>query len=122
MFKRKNVCLILSVIVAVIWVIIGFSSMMSAGESFENEAENIEEVGTQVGTAIGMALMMPYLIVSSVGALLHTIGGFVYKRGLVLAGLIIECVSLLLGITWGFGFILAIILGFIGYAKMKNNN
>ena len=122
MLKRKNVCLIISVIVAVIWVIIGFSTMMSAGETFENEAESFEEIGTQVGTAIGMALMMPYLIVSSIGALLHTIGGFVYKRGLVLAGLIIECVSLLLGITWGFGFILAIVLGFIGYAKMKKDS
>ena len=121
MFKRKNVCLILSVIVAVVWVFIGLSTMMSAGETFENEAESFEEIGTQVGTAIGMALMMPYLIVSSIGALLHMIGGFVYKRGLVLAGLIIECVSLLLGITWGFGFILAIILGFIGYAKMQKN-
>lgn len=119
MLKRKNICLIISVIVAVVWVIVGVCTMMSTGEALENEAEDLEEIGTQIGTAIGMALMTPYLIVSSVGALLHTIGGFVYKRGLVLAGLIIECVSLLLGITWGFGFILAIILGFIGYAKMR---
>ncbi|MBQ8416671.1 MAG: hypothetical protein IJX13_07240 [Clostridia bacterium] len=121
MFAKKNLFLIISVIIAVIWVFVGIFTMMSLGEPLENGAENLEDVGKQIGTAIGMALMMPYLIVSSVGALLHTIGGFVYKKGLVLAGLILECVSLLLGITWGFGFIPAIILGFIGYSKMKKH-
>ena len=121
MFEKKNVCLIISVIIAVIWVFVGISTMISVGEPLENDAENLEDVGEQVGTAIGMALMMPYLIVSSIGALLHTIGGFVYKKGLVLAGMIVECVSLMLGITWGFGVIPAIILGFIGYSKMKND-
>ena len=121
MFAKKNVVLIISVIIAVIWVFVGISTMMSLGEPLENEAESLEDVGEQIGTAIGMTLMIPYIIVSSVGALLHTIGGFVYKKGLVLAGLILECVSLLLGITWGFGFIPAIILGFIGYSKIKKH-
>lgn len=114
MIKNKNVCLIISILIAVIWVFVGISAMADAGSDL-NSIDTAEEVGT----AIGMMLLMPYLIVSSIGALLHTIGGFVYKRGLVLSGLIIECVGLLLGITWGFGYIPAIILGFIGYAKMK---
>ena len=117
MIKNKNICLIISVAVAVIWMIIGIATMTSTGFSIASM-----ETAEGLGTAIGMALLMPYLIVSSVGAILHTIGGFVYKRGLVLAGLICECVSLLLGITWGFGFIIAIILGFIGFAKMKKTS
>lgn len=117
MIKNKNICLIISVAIAVIWMIIGIATMTSTGFSIASM-----EAAEGFGTAIGMALLMPYLIVSSVGAILHTIGGFVYKRGLVLAGLICECVSLLLGITWGFGFIIAIILGFIGFAKMKKTS
>ena len=117
MIKNKNICLIISVVVAIIWMIVGIATMTSTGFSIASM-----EAAEGLGTAIGMTLLMPYLIVSSVGAILHTIGGFVYKRGLVLAGLICECVSLLLGITWGFGFIVAIILGFIGFAKMKKTS
>ena len=114
MFKNKNVCLIISVIIAVCWVFVGIAAM--AGVSGDL---NSGDTAAEIGTAIGMTLLMPYLIVSSIGALLHTIGGFTYKRGLILSGLIIECVGLLLGITWGFGYIPAILFGFIGYAKIK---
>ena len=109
MIKRNNVYLITSVFVAVVWINISIYTMTLVGEPIDNDA----------GMAIVMALMAPYLIVSSIGTILHAIGGFVYKRGLVLAGLIMECVSILLGIIWGVGFILVIILGFIGLAKME---
>lgn len=116
MFKNKNFCLIISIVIAVIWVFVGISAMSNASGGLDSG-----DTAAEIGTAIGMMLLMPYLIISSIGALLHTIGGFVYKRGLVLAGLIIECVGLLFGITWGFGYIPAIVFGFIGYAKMKKN-
>lgn len=71
-----------------------------------NSADTAESVGA------------PCLVVGGVGTILHTIGGCIYKRGLVLAGVICECVSILLMITWGVFYIPAIVLGFIGYAKM----
>lgn len=114
MFKQKNVCLIISVVVAVLWMLLSVFTMSDVSAGL-----NSADAGESIGTAIGMALLMPYLIVASIGTILHTVGAFVYKRGLVLAGLIVECVSILLGISWGFGYILAIIFGFIGYAKMK---
>ena len=114
MFKSKNICLIISVIIAIIWMIVGISAMCDVSSSLESG-----NTGEEIGIAIGMALLMPYLIVASIGTILHLIGGCTYKRGLVLAGLICECASLLLGITWGFGYIVAIIFGFIGYSQMK---
>lgn len=104
MYRERSACLIISIIAAIIWAILGTHTIISTGEF--------------LGLEIGVILMIPYLMVSSIGVLLHMIGGFACKRGLVLAGLIMECVSISLGIIWGFGFVLAIILGFIGYAKM----
>lgn len=117
MIKNKNVCLIISVVIAILWMCFSIYAMcdVSAGLNSKDSAEAI-------GTGLGMALLMPYLIISSIGAILHTIGGFTYIKGLVLAGLIVECVGLFLGITWGFGYIAAIVLGFIGFAKMTKNN
>ena len=114
MFKNKNICLIISVVIAILWVIVGVSAMIDVSSDL-NSGNTAEEIGT----AIGMALLMPYLIISSIGTMLHVIGSFVYKKGLVLAGLIVELVGMLLGITWGFGYILVAIFGFIGYAKIK---
>ena len=92
MFKSKNICLIISVVIAIIWMIVNISAMNDVSSG---------------------------LIVASIGTILHLIGGCTYKRGLVFVGLIYECASLLLGITWGFGYIVAIIFGFIGYSQMK---
>ena len=114
MIKRKNICLIISIIIAILWICFSIYYMYDASNGL-----NSQDTAEAIGTGLGMALLMPYLIVSSIGAVLHTIGGFTYIKGLVLAGLIIECAGLILGITWGFGYIPAIVLGFIGYAKMN---
>lgn len=117
MIKNKNVCLIISVVIAILWMCLSIYTMCDASAGL-----NSKDSAEAIGTGLGMALLMPYLIISSIGAILHTIGGFTYIKGLVLAGLIVECVGLLLGITWGFGYIAAIVLGFIGFAKMTKNN
>ena len=117
MIKNKNVCLIISVIIAILWMCFSIYTMCDASTGL-----NSEDSAKVIGTGLGMVLLMPYLIVSSIGVILHTIGGFTYIKGLVLAGLITECVGLLLGITWGFGYVAAIVLGFIGFAKMTKNN
>lgn len=114
MIKRKNICLIISVIIAILWMCFSIYNMCAVSNGL-----NSQDTAKAIGIGLGMALLMPYLIVSSIGAILHTIGGFTYIKGLILAGLIVECVGLILGITWGFGYIPAIVLGFIGYAKMK---
>lgn len=112
--EHKNVCLIISVFVAIFWLGI---SLFCYGDV--SGGVNSADTAEAIGTAIGMAIVMPYLVVATVGTILHTIGGFIYKRGLVLAGLICECVAILLCASWGFGYIAVIIFGFIGFAKMK---
>ena len=113
MFKYKNICMIISVALAILCLIFMIYSFCNASTGV-NSVDSAESVGT----AIGMALVAPCLVAGGVGTILHTVGGCVYKRGLVLAGVICECVSVVLMITWGMFYIPAIILGFIGYAKM----
>lgn len=108
MFKSKDICLIISVALAILCLIFMIYSFCNASTGV-NSVDSAESVGT----AIGMAL-----VAGGVGTILHTVGGCIYKRGLVLAGVICECVSILLMITWGVFYIPAIVLGFIGYAKM----
>lgn len=114
MFKKKNVCLIISIVLAVLWLLISMCVWSDTSADLESD-----DFGTSVGTAIGMALLMPYMVTASVGTILHIIGGFTYRKGLTLAGLIVECVAILFSIMWGFGYIPVIIFGFIGYSKMR---
>lgn len=113
MFKYKNVFLIISVALAILCLIFMIYSFCNASTGV-----NSVDFAESAGTAIGMALVVPCMVVGGVGTILHTVGGCVYKRGLILAGVICECVSVVLMITWGMFYIPAIVLGFIGYAKM----
>ena len=113
MFKTRNVCLIISVALAILCLIIMIVALGTGSQGL-NSNDDVEVAGT----ALGMTIIMPCVVVGGIGTVLHTIGGCVYKRGLVLAGVICECVSVVLMITWGMFYIPAIILGFIGYAKM----
>lgn len=114
MIKNKNVCLIISVALEIIWMLVSIGAYANASAGL-NSSDGAEVIGT----GLAMAILLPYLVISSIGAILHIIGGFTYIKGLVLAGLIVECVGVFLGITWGFGYIPAIILGFIGYSKVN---
>lgn len=113
MFKQKNVCMIISVALAIIWLLFSVFAFADTSSGL-NSADDAEVIGT----GLALAMVMPYLVIAAVGTLLHTIGGIVYKRGLTLAGLIVECASILFMITWGFGYLVVAIFGFIGYAKM----
>lgn len=113
MFKTKNVCLIISVALAILCLILMIYTFCDVSTGI-NSADSAEAAGT----AIGLALVIPCVAVGGIGTILHTVGGCIYKRGLVLAGVICECVSILLMFTWGIFYVPAIILGFIGYAKM----
>lgn len=70
MFKSKNVCLIISVALAILCLIFMIYSFCdaSAGVNSVDSAES-------VGTAIGMALVAPCMVVSGVGTILHTPDG-----------------------------------------------
>lgn len=117
MFKSKNVCLIISVALAVLCFVFMVYTFCDASSGLTSN-----NAGESLGTAIGMALIAPCIIVGGIGTVFHTIGGCIYKRGFVLAGLICECVSIVLMFTWGMFYIPAIVLGFIGYAKMPKKS
>ena len=113
---KKNKTMVISMVLAIIWTVISLYGYIDAG-SIVNSTDAAEAFGGMVG----MAMITPYMIVAFVGTILHVVGAVVYKPGLTLSGLICECVSILLMVTWGFGFIPTIILGFIGYSKMRKD-
>ena len=117
MFKTKNVCLIISVALAILCLIIMIVALGTGSQGL-NSNDDVEVAGT----VLGMTIVMPCVVVGGIGTVLHTIGGCVYKRGLILAGLICECVSIILMFLWGMYYIPAIVLGFIGYAKMHKKS
>ena len=84
MFKTKNVCLIISVALAILCLIIMIVALGTGSQGL-NSNDDVEVAGT----ALGMTIVMPCVVVGGIGTVLHTIGGCVYKRGLVLAGLIL---------------------------------
>lgn len=81
MFKTKNVCLIISVALAILCLIFMIYSFCNASTGV-NSVDSAESVGTAIA---------PCLVVGGVGTILHTVGGCVYKRGLVLASVYLSC-------------------------------
>ncbi len=111
--NKKNTVLLISAILSLMWMIFCtyvFLDGLNGGNS-DNAAEAI-------GTAIGAALLLPYIITAWIGTIFNCIGWLINKKGFALTAGILFCVSLLLGITYGFGLIPSIILSFIAYGKM----
>lgn len=95
---KKNKTMIISMVLAIIISLYGY---IDAGSIV-----NSTDVAEALGGMVGMAMITPYMIVAFVGTVLHVVGAAVYKPGLTLSGLICECVSILLMVTWGFGLFL----------------
>lgn len=66
MFKAKNVCLIISVALAVLCLI-----FMIYGFCDASVCVNSADTAESVGTMIGAALVAPCLVVGGVGTILH---------------------------------------------------
>lgn len=109
--KKKPTILLVSAIIATLWIIFGFYAFSSA-------ASGASEAAEQIGTAIAGMMIIPFLIIASLGALFNWLGWAFQKRGFAITAGVLYCVSLI-GFTYTFGLILCIILTFIGVAKLK---
>lgn len=109
--KKKPTILLVSAIIATLWIIFGFYSFSSATSGASEAAE-------QIGAVIAGAMIIPFLIIASLGALFNWLGWAFKKRGFAITAGVLYCVSLI-GITYTFGLIPSIILTFIGVAKLK---
>lgn len=111
--KKRNTILLVSAVLSLIWMIFCTSTYSSS----VNEGVNAD-TAEAVGTVIGAALMLPYMVVAWVGTIFNCVGWLISKKGFALVAAILFCVSLVIGITYGFGLIPSIVLSFVAYAKM----
>ncbi|MGL5647214.1 MAG: hypothetical protein ACRDDY_05135 [Clostridium sp.] len=72
-----------------------------------------------VGGAIASALVMPHMILVILGSIFMLIGAFINKAGFVLTGAILFCVSAAAFLMYAPFVVPMIILGFIGYSKVR---
>lgn len=109
--KTKPKVLLISAVLATLWLIFGFYSFSTAAGGASGTAE-------QIGAAIAGAMILPFLLIGSLGALFNWLGWALEKRGFAITSGILYCVSLI-AITYTFGLIPSIVLAFIGVAKLK---
>ena len=109
--KKKPTILLVSAVIATLWIIFGIYSFADATGSASGAAE-------QIGTAIAGTMIIPFLIIAGLGLLFNWLGWALKKRGFAITAGVLYCVSLI-GFTYTFGLIPSIVLVFIGVAKLK---
>lgn len=108
---EKPKVLLVSAILATIWLIIAICSFASAAGSSSGAAE-------QIGTAIAGVMIIPFVIIAGLGLIFNWLSWALKKHGFAITAGVLYCVSLI-AITYNFGFIPSIVLTFIGSAKLK---
>jgi len=77
------------------------------------------ETAEQVGTGLAAMLVMPHMFVTLIAALMGWLAYFWNKAGFALASAILYCVAAFLFLLYAVFLIPMIILGFVGYGKVK---
>lgn len=109
--KKKPTILLVSAVIASLWIIFGIYSFTDAAGSATGAA-------AQIGTAIAGAMIIPFLIIAGLGLLFNWLSWALKKRGFAITAGVLYCVSLI-GFTYTFGLIPSIVLTFIGVSKLK---
>ena len=113
-FRDRSTIALICAIIALVW-------MIFCGSAIGDVVSGVgaDDTAAQLGTMIGMAMLAPYFIVGWLATFFNWLGYFMNKSGFVLTAAILYCVALFLAISYGFGLIPCIILGFIGYVRIK---
>jgi hypothetical protein len=109
--SKKPTVLLVSAIIATLWLIFAFYSFSSA-------TGKATEMAEQIGAAIAGVMIIPFLIIASLGALFNWLGWALQKHGFAITAGVLYCVSLIC-FTYTFGLVPCIVLTFIGVAKLK---
>ncbi|MGO1470086.1 MAG: hypothetical protein ACTHW2_08700 [Tissierella sp.] len=112
--KKKNKLALISWVLSllyVIYLITYFGEGIGDGTSSE-----------QAGAAIATALVLPHMLTVGIGLIFNILGYFLNNRAFVLVGAILYSVSILLFIMYFMFVIIQMILSYVAFAKMKNNN
>lgn len=117
-FKRRDVVVLICAIICTAWLLISYNTIGGMLEAAPT-GDSAEELGAALGTAIGAAMTIPFFIIAFIGQVFNWVAWLTSRKGFILTAAILYCVSLLFGFSYGLGMIPCIVLGFIGYARLK---
>lgn len=108
--KKLSICLLISLIVGVLYLLYSVFYWSGAASSGSDAYE-------QIGAGIATALVMPHLIATFIAVIFNALGLIMKKRGFALAGAILYSVAMVLFPMYFMFVIIEVILSFIGYAR-----
>ena len=111
MFKNRSKILFVCALLATLYVIYLISYFTSSVGDMNSSEE--------IGGAIATALVTPHIVIMGLGAIFSWLGFFLRKSWGALVGAILYCVGALMFILYAVFCIPLIVLGFIGYSKLK---
>lgn len=115
---KRDIVLLVSAIFAVVWLIIvctSFADLLNATPT----GTEAEQLGQEIGTAIGFMMQIPFLIVSFIGIVFNWLAWLLSKRGFAITAGVLFSVSVFLSIGNGFGYVLSLVLCFVGASRLK---
>lgn len=117
-FKRRDVVVLIGAIICTAWLLISYNIIGDMLEAAPT-GDTWEELGEAMGTAIGAAMTIPFFIIAFIGQVFNWVAWLTSRKGFILTAAILYCVSLVFGFSYGLGMIPCIVLGFVGYARLK---
>lgn len=117
--RGKDKMLLISAIISTAWLIISFCIIRGALSAAPVGASEAEQLGYQIGTAMAAAMLVPFLVITAIGAIFNWCAWGTGKKGLALTAGILFSVSLIFGFSYALGVIPCVVLSFVGYARLK---
>ena len=111
--KKKNVLLLISAILGILYAVYIVVYFMSGSDS----ASTAEAIGA--GTAA--IIVMPHMICATLAAIFNTLGWSMNSRGFALTGAILYSVAAVLFPLYALFVVIQIVLSFVGFAQLKKN-
>lgn len=118
-WRGKDKLLLISAIISTTWLIVSFCIIRGALSAAPVGASEAEQLGYQFGTAMAAAMLVPFLVITAIGAIFNWCAWGTGKKGLALTAGILFSVSLICGFTYALGVIPCVVLSFVGYARLK---
>lgn len=110
MKKKLNICLLISLIIGLGYIVYSLVYWSGVGDASGDEA---------VGGAIALALVTPHLVCTGIAVIFNALGLFLKKPAFALVGAILYAVAMVLFIAYFMFVIIEMILSFVGYAQLK---
>lgn len=78
-----------------------------------------QQLGYEIGTSIGLMMQIPFPIVAFIGTVFNWLAWLMSNRGFAITSGVLFAVSVFLSIGNGFGYIVSLVLCFIGASRLN---